>query len=62
MKTKLKPCPFCGEKIYLDLGGTEVWWVTCENPKCGTEGPSRWTKQLAADAWNRRVKESDGER
>jgi Lar family restriction alleviation protein len=35
----LKPCPFCGVDLNLDVQelSTEVWAVTCNN--CGTCGP-----------------------
>jgi hypothetical protein len=70
MKTKLKPCPFCGREAKVH----EVDWdchrpaepylVRCEGgyayikneEGCGAETLSYATEELAIAAWNRRTK------
>lgn len=58
---KFIACPFCGrdDKCVLsdnaDLTKT-IYWVTCDAPKCGSDGPYRASKEAAVDAWNSRAK------
>jgi len=58
MKTKLKPCPFCGADDNDDmLGFVEnpyAWAVMCL--VCQTQGPLTSPKPKAVAAWNRRAK------
>jgi|LAHU01.1.fsa_nt_gb Lar family restriction alleviation protein len=66
-KVGLKPCPFCGSlggeavtlhyQIWCNDARHEddehtIWFVSCE--KCGMEGPRKWSRKEAIDAWNRR--------
>lgn len=59
-KIKLKPCPFCGSTNLSQftsstLESDEVGYgFYCHS--CGTKGPHAPSKELAAEAWNRRVK------
>lgn len=68
--TKLKPCPFCGNKnisVVVDnaeysLGLTDetnkCFKVICSKTSCGCGASSGWrnTKQEAVDTWNSRTK------
>lgn len=57
-KTKLKPCPFCGEKDvrlieHALLGqGNKEYYVNC---LCGARFYSFRYKKQAMDAWNKRA-------
>jgi len=54
-KTKLKPCPFCGEKKYLAHRQPFVLFrVECDG-KCGTLGPWANSKSAASRLWNTRA-------
>ena len=56
MKTKLKPCPFCGNTNIVFIGpdsGTK--WYYCSN--CAVIGPEGESKSQATRLWNKRVKE-----
>ena len=55
---ELKPCPFCGGKAFstgvLPTYGFDVMYrAICED--CNISTPSKWTKEKAIEAWNRRV-------
>lgn len=57
--TKLKPCPFCGEKEEFaygisESGGVFVWCFTCD-----CRGPEFLTEKEATAAWNRRDDEEN---
>lgn len=62
MKTKLKPCPFCGEEqdsttqgLLFDAGlcmGHIYFHVECA--QCGARGPDGDSKEDAAEMWNKR--------
>lgn len=61
---KLKKCPFCGTKRWLEYCTTNEYahWIRCN--KCGCEGPhnsnvydlQEGSKEQAISAWNRREK------
>lgn len=59
-EVKLKPCPFCGSTdpfIFTcqTLGSNGIGYgFYCWN--CKTKGPQTPSEELAAEAWNRRVK------
>ncbi len=53
-KTKLRPCPFCGEAKDVSVESLQPsWWVHCAS--CGGAGPMRELGALAEKAWNRRA-------
>ena len=52
-KTKLRPCPFCGETTDLTTNAISGVRVTCDC--CGAEGPSRKTVKAARSGWNDRI-------
>jgi len=56
-KTKLKPCPFCGEKAYVGKERMRQYWsVGCS--KCDWHLQSRYVnKILAIMSWNKRIKQ-----
>ncbi len=62
MKTKLKPCPFCGGKgaINAFICDPPRYWVECSTPGCAV-GPKRSNERDeiaerdAVAAWNRRT-------
>ena len=59
MKTKLLPCPFCGERAELmvnDLGDDFYEFTPrCKNPSCAGRLIRRWrNKSMAIEAWNKR--------
>ena len=69
MTEKLKPCPFCGgEKLIIDDGpcedgvpcnwGRKEFFVYCST--CGGASGCKFTKEEAAEAWNRRVSDGEG--
>ena len=55
--TKLKPCPFCGDKSIIQHQGNRfdgyIWWSQCRG--CEIEGPRGFTKRKAIKDWNRRA-------
>lgn len=58
---ELKPCPFCGgEAVFLKWG--YCWSVECRNDYCDVlpETAICYTKEEAADIWNRRAGDTDG--
>ncbi len=68
--TKLKPCPFCGEEVFLttDYNSETGWWFTidCLNDEClmscnGSYVSTGWrrTEIEAIEAWNRRYIDCD---
>lgn len=64
MATELKPCPFCGEKEYIDYGimtGTMRGfdYVQCQN--CGAEihAIHKGMYINAIKLWNRRTNENE---
>lgn len=52
MKTKLTPCPFCGEKAAILELGNNIWCAKCK--KCGAMSAVYFSKKETAKAWNRR--------
>ena len=59
MKNKLKPCPFCGG-IFIRtacVGNNGEYASWCEN--CFAEGPWKFRKKDAIEAWNRRVEDNN---
>lgn len=60
MIDKLKPCPFCGGKPFIDkdkcFDGTFVYQISCVNRECDVSIKTKWraTKKEAIEAWNRR--------
>jgi Lar family restriction alleviation protein len=46
----MKPCPFCGEKPYLE-DAFHNYEVACH---CGASGPDREKRKDAIDAWDKR--------
>ena len=52
---KLKPCPFCGEKLNLSNEEflSEMYWVRCGG--CRGNGPIKETLWEAIKAWNARA-------
>ena len=66
MMAKLKPCPFCGGKAYVDVDegvfapGVKFYRVRCKN-FCVQQMEHFPKKSIAIDGWNTRAKESDNE-
>jgi Lar family restriction alleviation protein len=55
MKTKLKPCPFCGSNhIARYETANRCHYVRCE--KCGCHMMDSPTERTAENKWNRRAK------
>ena len=62
---KLKPCPFCGGKVELELVDDEFYMVCCENCSSATsfgktykDGTARdATRAETVKAWNKRTTE-----
>jgi len=60
-RIELQPCPFCGGAAYdasqgmggPDNGHTWTYWQCCHI--CGTEGPRKRSREVAARAWNART-------
>ena len=58
-----KPCPFCGGNVKLwNLADSEIYVVGCnKDTLCpcyvGKMAPAYYTRQLAAEKWNRREKD-----
>lgn len=62
MKNKLKPCPFCGG-IFIRttrVGNNGEYASWCDN--CFAEGPWKFRKKDATEAWNRRAEEADNDK
>lgn len=56
MPEELKPCPFCGEKDFLEeteLDGGRTTCVWCNH--CGSQGPYADNEKIAKKLWNKRV-------
>lgn len=63
--TKLKPCPFCGEKVCISemkkAVGYERWSVGCTNSRCIAHElfnpfiKKYISEKSAIEAWNRRA-------
>ena len=51
-KTKLRPCPWCGEDTDLTVMSLSGVRVTCDC--CAAEGPVRKSVTAAKKAWNER--------
>lgn len=72
---KLKPCPFCGKPVIYhttvyqmtDRGkpySERFFWVRCYDNDCKINPETRWykTKEEAAEDWNKRCEEINGQR
>ena len=58
MDCKLKPCPFCGEKVkIMHVADDYIGWCR----KCRSMGPVGKTEEEAARLWNRRACDADEE-
>lgn len=56
--TELKPCPFCGRKVKIEIGGlVGINMILCD--KCGATVSfyRKEQRQKVIEAWNRRVNE-----
>lgn len=55
-KTKLKPCPFCGDKGAMQRNGY-CFRVYCTNRDCPIEPRTHWflNPLSAIETWNRRA-------
>lgn len=51
MNEELKPCPFCGYALMVDLYSERRHYIHC--PSCETDGPKEKTPEQAVTAWNR---------
>ena len=55
---ELKPCPFCGEKEYLNVSlKSSLYFTKAVCNECGAGGPNSSSAELAIEAWNKRVTE-----
>ena len=54
MTTKLKPCPFCGDKNPLVDGFNFGLTTRVVCLKCFVDGPPKFNEKDAISAWNRR--------
>ena len=53
--TELLPCPFCGEKAYMQISQemeTFVYYIIC--PHCDSAGLKSFDKEKAVKRWNTR--------
>ena len=54
--SELKPCPFCGEKVAILVGGDKIgeyFRVKCWG--CGAQTVAKRTRAEAIEAWNHRT-------
>ncbi len=56
MSEKLKPCPFCGRKAFVDDSGRYEDIIVVQCCECCSEGAIGETRKEAIKAWNKRVK------
>ena len=58
--TELKPCPFCGHNAYVFQDTKGYWLAGCfNNVVCSvTPKAEHFKKDLAIEAWNKRVEAS----
>jgi uncharacterized Zn finger protein (UPF0148 family) len=55
--TQLKPCPFCGNKVYAELE-QQTRWICCPNCEQGIEGDADCiTANALVELWNSRPAE-----
>ena len=56
---QLKPCPFCGEKPFLEQDSVGNWFVGCENIACECMPTTDSYKDpiYAVNGWNKRGEE-----
>lgn len=66
---KLKPCPFCGKPVIYhttvyDNDCKRRFWVECRDKECKIQPTSPWrfTREEAAEDWNKRCEEINGQR
>ena len=56
-ENKLKPCPFCGFRAFLEHHEHRWFWIRCGLEDCAvnpkTKGYNK--KEYAIEMWNRRV-------
>lgn len=58
MNDKLKPCPFCGEKVDLFMGVDGSWATWIIECNCGIE--MRFlSREDAIEAWNTRAEDGN---
>lgn len=65
MSEELKPCPFCGGRAEIkslihEILLVYVVRVICDN--CGAQAREFKTREMAAEAWNRRDGNGEGNR
>ena len=58
---KLKPCPFCGSPAtMLEEFDVDKWfYIQCSNGLCSSRSDGWRTKELAIEAWNKRVEPTE---
>lgn len=56
ISTKLKNCPFCGEKAELQPANKIHWRVRCKNDRCGGTNWVQTEAYEAYETWNKRAK------
>lgn len=56
MMINIKPCPFCGDALHLEVCHTSSFWIECENCGCNLHGEK--TLEQAIKKWNNRKKDS----
>ena len=66
MNDLLKPCPFCGGNgsVKLDPEGTKdsvgrKWAYTVSCDKCCASTGVCWNREMAIEAWNRRMNDAE---
>jgi hydrogenase maturation factor HypF (carbamoyltransferase family) len=59
--TNLKLCPFCDSKAKLENLNDKMFWVSCENKKCGIETGVSHIKDKVIRIWNTGINEVSNE-
>lgn len=55
---ELKPCPFCGSDN-VAMRGSTIFYIICKDCEASTN--ISYDRQEAADKWNRRHNEQEGQ-